>query len=100
MKAKTLKIAAAAVVIIAVLVGIHGIPWGHSVAWADVIQPILNARTASLDIHIGSPGGEVVIHDDVMGSRIHRTVSNTPDADIVIDFRQQRLLTIHHSTKT
>jgi hypothetical protein len=100
MKAKTLRITAAAVVVMAVLVGIHGIPGGHSVVWADVIQPILDARTASLDIHVGSPGGEVVIHDDVMGSRIHRTVSNGPDVDIVMDFEQQRLLTIHHSRKT
>jgi hypothetical protein len=100
MKAKTLRITAAAVVVMAVLVGIHGIPGGHSVVWADVIQPILDARTASLDIHVGSPGGEVVIHDDVMGSRIHRTVSNAPDVDIVMDFEQQRLLTIHHSRKT
>ncbi|OHB79327.1 MAG: hypothetical protein A2Z25_23115 [Planctomycetes bacterium RBG_16_55_9] len=100
MKTKTLKVAAAAAIIIAVLVGIYEIPGSPSVAWADVIQPILSARTASLDIRIGSQGSDFLIHDDVMGSRIRRTVSNMESANIVIDFEQQRVLTIDHAKKT
>jgi len=103
MKTKSFKIAAAAIVVIAVSLGIHelvGIPGSPSVAWADVIKPILNARTASLDILIGSPDGEVVIHDDVMGSRIRRTVSNLENSNILIDLEQQKLVTIDHDKKT
>lgn len=103
MKSKTFKIAAAAVIIIAVSLGIHeliGIPGSPSVAWADVIKPILNARTASLDIIIGSPDSGVVIHDDVMGSRIRRTVSSAENSSILIDLEQRKLVTIDHAKKT
>ena len=100
MRSKTLKIAAAAVIIIAVSLGIYQIPGSSSVAWADVIKPILNARTASLDIIIGSPDSGIVIHDDVMGSRIRRTVSNLENANILIDLEQRKLITIDHAQKT
>jgi len=69
--------AAAAVIIIAIMTGyiwFDGSFGVSSVAWADVVRPLLNARTVSLDIIVGSQGG-AVIHDDVMGSRIRRTVS-------------------------
>lgn len=103
MKSKSFKIAAAAAIIVAVSLGIHelvGIPGSPSVAWADVIKPILNARTASLDIHIGSQDSGFVIHDDIMGSRIRRTVSNAEGTDIIIDLEQQKLLAIDHAKKT
>ncbi|MHC4292941.1 MAG: hypothetical protein ACYSTX_01500, partial [Planctomycetota bacterium] len=78
MKSKITKLAAAAVLIIAALVAItwFGPPDVAQVALADVIEPILNARTASLDIILGSDENKNVIHDEVMGSRIRRTVSN------------------------
>jgi len=102
MRSKTFKVAAAAVIIITVSLGIHelvGIPGSPSVAWADVIKPILNARTASLDIRIGSQDSGFVIHDDIMGSLIRRTVSNAEGVDIIIDLEQQKLLTIEHAAK-
>ena len=103
MRSKTFKVAAAAAIIIAVSLGIHelvGIPGSPSVAWADVIKPILSARTASLDIRIGSQDSGFVIHDDIMGSLIRRTVSNAEDTDIIIDLEQQKLLAIDHTKKT
>ena len=102
MKNTFTKIAAAIVVIAGILIGLHfaGNPFVATVTFADVIQPILNARTASLDIIIGSQGNQPVIHDDVMGSRIRRTVSNIQGPDIIIDLEQQRLLTIDHAKKT
>jgi hypothetical protein len=92
------KIAAAVAVISAVLIGLHflGSPFGTTPTFAQVIQPILSARTVSLDILIG----QTVIHDDVMGPRIRRTVSGMKGADIIIDFEQQKLLTIDHGKKT
>ncbi len=103
MRSKTFKLAAAAIIIIAVSLGIHelvGIPGSPSVAWADVIKPILNARTASLDILVGSQGSDFVIHDDIMGSLIRRTVSNAEGVDIIIDLERQKLMTIEHEKKT
>ncbi len=102
MKNTFTKIAAAIVVIAGILIGLHfaGNPFVATVTFADVIQPILNARTASLDIIIGSQENQPVIHDDVMGSRIRRTVSNIQGPDIIIDLEQQRLLTIDHAKKT
>jgi hypothetical protein len=102
MKNTFTKIAAAIVVIAGILIGLHfaGNPFVATVTFADVIQPILSARTASLDIIIGSQGNQPVIHDDVMGSRIRRTFPNMQTPDIIIDFEQQRLLTIDHAKKT
>jgi len=103
MKSPITKLAAAAVIIVAVLIGIHelgGILYGASVAWADVIKPILNAQTARLDIIIGSQENQTVIHDEIMGSRIRRTVSNVKHTDIIIDLQQQKVLTLDNVTKT
>ena len=102
MKSRITKLAAAAVLIIGVLVGLRfvGNPFAASVTFAEVIQPILNARTASLDILLGSQEKQYVIHDEVMGSRIRRTVSNVKHSDIIIDLEQQKLLTLDHAAKT
>lgn len=102
MKNTFTKIAAAIVVIAGILIGLHlaGNPFVATVTFADIIQPILNARTASLDIIIGSQENQPVIHDDVLGSRIRRTVSNIQGSDIIIDLEQQKLLAIDHGKKT
>jgi hypothetical protein len=102
MKTKLTKLAAAAVIVTAVTVSIFhfGGPLTATVTFADVVKPILNARTASLDIIIGGQGNQAVIHDDVMGSRIKRTVSGAEGADIIIDFEQQRMLALDHTKKT
>ncbi len=76
MKSRTAKLTAAAVIAMAVILGIlefAGVPGGSSVAWADVVEPLLNARTAILDIVVGSDGNQGVIHDEIMGSRIRRS---------------------------
>jgi len=95
------KIAAAAVIIIAVLIGMNSfLGTGTSVAFADVVRPILNARTLVMDMLIGPEGRQVVIHDEVMGSRIRRTVSNLQGTDIIIDFEQMKMLALTHGEKT
>jgi hypothetical protein len=103
MKSPITKLAAAAVIIIAVIVGIHNLGGpidATTVAWADVIQPILNARTVTMDILIGPEGREVVIHDEIMNSRIRRTVSNIHGTDIIIDLEQMKILALTHAEKT
>jgi len=94
-----LTAAAAAVIIVAAFIALYPFTSGTP-TFAKVIQPILNARTASLDILIGSQENQAVIHDEVMGSRIRRTVSNVKHSDIIIDLEQQKLLTLNHAEKT
>ena len=103
MKSRMAKLTATAVIAVVVIFGIleiAGIPGGSSIAWADVVEPILNARTASFDILIGPGENQAVIHDEIMGSRIRRTVSGTEDADVIIDLEQNKVLTLSHAEKT
>ena len=79
MRSKVTKLAAAAVIVIAVLLALHfvGNPLGSNLTFAQVIQPILNANTAVFDIIIGAEDANTpVIRDMVMGSRIRRTLAN------------------------
>jgi outer membrane lipoprotein-sorting protein len=102
MRSRITKLAAAAVVITVVLIGMHfiGNPLGSSVTFAQVIQPILDANTAVLDIVLGNEEDNVpVIHDMVMGSRIRRTMSNMPEVVSIIDLEKSRILTLTISTK-
>jgi outer membrane lipoprotein-sorting protein len=101
MRSPITKIAAAAVVITGVLVVMHfaGLSSG-TVTFADVIKPILNAKTAVLDIIIGDEeAGGPVIHDQIKGSRIRRTMSNMEDDVIIIDLETSRILTFNVSKK-
>jgi hypothetical protein len=103
MKSKVAKLTAAAVIAMAVILGIlefAGVPGGSSVAWADVVEPLLNARTAVFDMIIGADGEETVIHDEVKGSRIRRTVSNVIGSDMIIDLEQQKMLILDHGENT
>ena len=102
MKNPITKLAAAAVVVVAVLIGLHfiGNPFGSNVTFAQVIQPILDAKTAVLDIIVGSEEGNVpVIHDMVMASRIRRTMSNVPDVVSIIDLEKGKILVLTIPTK-
>ncbi len=100
MKTRITKLTAAAVIIIVVLIGINSfLGTGTSIAFADVIQPILDARTVIMDILIGPEGRQAVIHDEVMGSRIRRTVSNVQGTDIIIDLEQMKMLALTHAEK-
>lgn len=97
MTSKTGKLAVAAAVVIAVLLGMQffGGPFGSTVTWADVIEPIFNADTAVLDIIVGAETDDTpVIHDMVMGSRIRRTISNVDGVVSVIDLETGRILSL------
>jgi len=100
MKNPITKIAAAAAILIVVIIGINQLGDSSSVAWAEVSQHILNAQTAILDIIIGDEGeGSVVIHDQIKGPRIRRTMSNVEDVVSIIDLETSRILTLTVSKK-
>ena len=96
MHSKLTKIAAAAVVAVAAIVGISQFA-GGTITFADVIKPILNARTVILDYVIGEEGEGPEIHDIVIGSRIRRTMSNI-DMTTILDPRVRSTLSNMDST--
>ncbi|MCF7958374.1 MAG: hypothetical protein K9M57_08000 [Phycisphaerae bacterium] len=101
MKSRITKLAAAAMIFIAILLGINSFPGSSSsLVFADIIQPILNAKSASMDMLIGPKESQVKIHDDILGSRIRRTVSNVKGTDIIIDLEEMKMLALSHTEKT
>jgi outer membrane lipoprotein-sorting protein len=101
MKSPIVKLAAAAVVIVAVLIGVHFIsnPFGTTVTFAKVIQPILNAHTVVLDFIAGKEEESgPVIHDIIVGNKIRRTLSNM-ETIMIIDLDNARMLTLDPKTK-
>ena len=99
MKSSITKIAAAAVIIIAVTVGILQFGSG-TVTWAKVIEPILNARTIICDMIIGNDENNPSTHEIIVGSRIRRTISNMPNMTMVIDLDSATMLVLDSEAKT
>jgi len=99
MKSKIVKLAAAAVIIVAAFIALYPFTSGTP-TFAQVIQPILNAQTAVFDIIVGEESAAgPVIHDEVMGSRIRRTLSNAPGVVSIIDLEVGKILTLVSASK-
>lgn len=101
MKNRITKLAAAAVIIIAVTLAIyHFIGPGTKpcMAWDCIIRPIMDANTAEYDMIIGEEGKTPVIHEMVMGSKIRRTIEGMEQVRI-IDLETMRILTLYPQTK-
>ncbi len=87
---------AAAIIILAVIFGISqfgGRLEIGTVAWADVVKPILNAKTVVYTIIVGEEGTSPPIQDMIMGSRIRRSMVGI-DAVTIIDLETSRILTL------
>jgi len=84
------KLAAAAIILIAAAIGLD-LFLGGTITFADVIKPILNARTVVLDYVIGEGPDALEMHDIVIGSRIRRTMSNI-DKTMILDSRVRRTM--------
>jgi hypothetical protein len=99
MKSKIIKLAAAAVIIVAAVITLYHFGTG-TLTFAQVIKPILNAQTAVFDIIVGDEtAGGPVIHDMVMGSRIRRTLSNMEGVVSIIDLESSKILALTIPTK-
>lgn len=92
MRNPILKVAIAAVVVIAALVVIAPM-LGGKVAFAEVIKPILYARTVAFDFVLGEDAGSPAMHDIVVGNRIRRTMSNMPIV-MIMDLDAGKMLTL------
>lgn len=98
MKSPMIKIAAAAVIIIAVLIGIN--PFKSTITFAQVVEPILNAKTVICDLIIGSDETNPVTHEIIVDSRIRRTMSNLPNMTMIIDLDGESMLVLDTEEKT
>ena len=98
MKSSVKRMAAAAVIIIAVLIGIHQFG-GGTVTFADVVEPILNARTMIFDFIVGDEETSPVINETFVGQRIIRTISNIPGMTMVIDLESSKMLVLNGEEK-
>ncbi len=99
MKSPMTRVAVAAAVIIVAALGINYI-MTPSITWAQVVEPILNAKTVVLDMIIGSEDSGMVMHEIVVGSRIRRTMSNMPNMTIIIDLDDAKMLGLDTAAKT
>jgi hypothetical protein len=99
MKSPVTRIAAVAAVIIVAALGINSI-MAPSVTWAQVIEPILNARTIVFDLILGSDDSGMAQHEIFVGSRIRRTMSNMPNMTMIIDTDNEKLLALDTEGKT
>ncbi len=98
MKSKIVKVAAAAVIIFAVLIGLD--PFGGTITFAQVAEQFLKARTVIFDVQIGKEEGSPVMHEIVVGQRIKRTLSNMPGMTQIIDLESGKMLALNDADKT
>ncbi len=93
------KLAAAAALVIASIVGVNSF-LGGTVTFAEVVKPILNARTVVFDFLVGNEKTSPVMHEVVVGSRIRRTVSNIPNMAMILDLDDAKMLVLDTDGKT
>jgi len=101
MRSPITKFAVAAIIVAAVIVGIHYFGGGATkpcLAWDCVIRPIMDANTAEFDMIVGEEDKVPVIHDMIMGSKIHRTVEGMKEATI-IDLASSQILSLDPDKK-
>jgi hypothetical protein len=100
MKNRMTQIAAAAVLIAAVWIGIYFSNIG-GVVWAEVIRPVLEAVPVEYDAVVdeGSENPQR-LHDVVFGPRIRRTYAEGPVKEAIIDTDSRTLFVVVPSEKT
>jgi hypothetical protein len=99
MKSPITRIAAVAAIIVVAALGINYI-MAPSVTWAQVIEPILNAKTVIFDLILGDEDTGIVSHEIVVGSRLRRTMSNMLTITMIIDTDNEKLLALDTDAKT
>lgn len=63
--------------------------------FAQIVEPILNAKTIAFDMTVGPEDDGIVMHDRVKGSRIRRTISNLPNQTMIIDTENSKMLVLN-----
>ncbi|MHB9068916.1 MAG: hypothetical protein ACYC54_00970 [Sedimentisphaerales bacterium] len=99
MKSKFTKFAVAAVIIIAIAIGINQLG-NSSVAWAKLVQPILTANTASFDVTFefqNEPSETVHFLCKASGQMRQNTLTGIT---CIIDYQKCEMLTLNAQGKT
>jgi hypothetical protein len=94
MRSSVTKIAAAAVIIVAVLIALHQFGTG-TVTFAQVVEPLLNAKAMIFEVIIGDEQTGASINEIIVGQKIRRTMSNIPGITMIIDLENSRLLALN-----
>jgi outer membrane lipoprotein-sorting protein len=105
MKSRMTKLAAAAVIIIAILTAIHflGSPI-EGIAWADVVRPILTARTVVCNVITGEGENVPIIRAMNMGTQRVRSEVLSADGKtvqviVIVDYDTSQMLTLNPKQK-
>ncbi len=98
MKNPMIKLGAAAIIVIAVILGLNPFTQG-TVTFAQIIKPILEYSTIVLDFIPGEEGGGPVIHDVIKGKRIRRTISNM-ESTMILDLDTEKMLILNPAAKS
>ncbi|HUT45117.1 MAG TPA: hypothetical protein VMX36_02480 [Sedimentisphaerales bacterium] len=105
MRSRIGKIAAAVLIIVSVIAGIHFLGPTESVAWADVVRPILTARTVVFNV-IMNEGDNVPINRVMnMGTQRVRNELLSPDGNsvqviVIFDYDTSLMLELIPEKKT
>ena len=99
MTTNRLRLAAAAVIVVAAALGLNSF-LGGTVTFAEVVKPILNARTIVFDLVLGDDETGTVMHEEVTGSLIRRTISNIPGMVMILDLDDNKMLALDTGSKT
>jgi hypothetical protein len=98
MKNPVTRIAVAAAVVVIAAVGIY--MSSPSITFAEVIEPILTARTMIFDNIVGDEQTSPTVNDTISGQIIRRTISNMPGTTMIIDLDSSKMLVLSGSDKT
>jgi hypothetical protein len=102
MKIRITKFAAAAMILIAVFIGINqfgGKVGGTNVAWADVVKPILNARTATFKATMKVEGAPTQTFDGMYMEPIRMRQTDASGAVVISDLEQGKIMTLMPAQK-
>jgi outer membrane lipoprotein-sorting protein len=95
MRSPVTKIAAAAVIIIAILIGVHYLGGSiESVAIADIVQPFLTARTATFKITIGGQGVPSQEFDGMFMEPCRMRQTTPGGGTVIVDLEQGKIVTL------
>ena len=98
MRSSITRIAVAAAVLVVAALGVNYM-MGPSVTFADVVKPILNARTLIFDMIVGDEETGPVIHDIIVDQRIRRVISTQQHLVNIIDTESAKMCSLHTEGK-
>jgi len=95
MKSKMIKLATAAAIIVAALVGVH--QFGRSVesiAFADIVEPFLTARTATFKIRLTGQGVPAQEYDGMFLAPCRMRHTQPGGGTVIVDLEKGKFVTL------